>query len=249
MYSILKKIWMTFSIAMLTFSAYYAESNQSESKIRSLNISIDSPDNTAQYLHQVIKNKISQSGIKIVGTRTNILLTKNIEDTLWGNPLLKKITVYKTWPGDLNIEIVAKKPIARIISDNASNMYIDEQGSLIPISKDYSFRVLILKIQKFKGVTPKGNISEYDSKLLKLLLFIHKDKFWKSQISLIEVDQQGNLIMSTQISKQNIVFGQPENIKSKFDKLKIFYEKIAPKKGWNAYKSVNIKFDKQIVCE
>jgi cell division protein FtsQ len=38
-------------------------------------------------------------------------------------------------------------------------------------------------------------------------------------------------------------------LERKFEKLLLFYRKIVPKTGINAYKTVNLKFAGQIVCE
>ena len=84
---------------------------------------------------------------------------------------------------------------------------------------------------------------------LKLLLYIDKDKFLKAQISHLEIADNGFIKLFTQISKQSIEFGQPENLDCKFEKFKILYKKILPKKGWNSYKRANLEFDKQIICE
>ena len=35
----------------------------------------------------------------------------------------------------------------------------------------------------------------------------------------------------------------------KFDKIKRYYQEITPKLGWNQYKEINVKFDRQIVCK
>ena len=35
--------------------------------------------------------------------------------------------------------------------------------------------------------------------------------------------------------------------KEKFNKISLFYNKIIPSKGWNTYKTVNVKFKDQII--
>ena len=65
----------------------------------------------------------------------------------------------------------------------------------------------------------------------------------------ITLDKKGNIKMYTQVSKQVVEFGRPEEIEEKFKKLKIFYKEILPAKGWNSYDKVSVKFKDQIVCE
>jgi cell division protein FtsQ len=47
-----------------------------------------------------------------------------------------------------------------------------------------------------------------------------------------------------------IHFGRAdEQVEEKFKRLKIFYKEGLKKVGWDQYKTINLKFDKQVVCE
>jgi len=51
------------------------------------------------------------------------------------------------------------------------------------------------------------------------------------------------------MTKQLILFGPMDEIEEKFKKLKLFYKEVLPKKGWNTYSSINLKYKNQIVCK
>ena len=85
--------------------------------------------------------------------------------------------------------------------------------------------------------------------MLGLIHYINEHPFWKSQIAEMYVNKKGEVTFYTQISKQRVEFGKPENIEAKFKKLKIFYKEILPAKGWNNYEKVSLKYNNQIVCE
>ena len=91
--------------------------------------------------------------------------------------------------------------------------------------------------------------NEFGSQLFSLLKFIDGDEFWKAQIAHLNVEKDGEITMIPQVTKQKILFGTPEDLAEKFKKLKIFYTKVLPNKGWNTYSVVNVKFKNQIVCE
>ena len=90
---------------------------------------------------------------------------------------------------------------------------------------------------------------EFGSQLLDLLIFIDKNHFWKAQIAQVMVDTRHELTLMPQVTKQMILFGQSTEIESKFKKLEVFYREVAPKKGWNTYNYVNLKYTNQIVCK
>jgi len=82
-----------------------------------------------------------------------------------------------------------------------------------------------------------------------VLQYIDADPFWKAQIAQIELNENNELTLYPQVSKQVIIFGSPEDYEQKFKKLKVFFKQILPQKGWNKYEKVNIKYNNQIVCE
>jgi len=57
------------------------------------------------------------------------------------------------------------------------------------------------------------------------------------------------MVLYPQVTKQMVEFGKPEDIEVKFKKLRIFYTEILPKKGWNRYEKVNLKYRDQIIAE
>ena len=93
------------------------------------------------------------------------------------------------------------------------------------------------------------NKYEFESDFLSLISFINKDEFLKAQICEVWVDEKGELTLYPQVTKTKILFGSCEDYESKCEKIKLFYKQILPRKGWNSYETVNVKFNDQIVCE
>ena len=82
-----------------------------------------------------------------------------------------------------------------------------------------------------------------------MLKYIENDAFWKAQIAHILIKKDGEIELYPQVTKQVVEFGMPEDFDGKFSKLLTFYKEILPKKGWNTYDRVNLKFENQIICE
>ena len=185
----------------------------------------------------------------ILGTPLQALKTQHIEDIVKKNNFIRKGVAYKTWQGVLKIAIIPRRPIARIIYPHQQSQYLDEDGTLLPLSDRYTARVLLVESAPLRGA--KENLREHDdsASLLALLNYIDRDPFWRAQISYMHINEKGKVTMYMQIGKQCVEFGTPEAIKEKLTKLYLFYQQIAPYKGWNAYKRVNVEFDNQIVCE
>jgi cell division protein FtsQ len=92
-------------------------------------------------------------------------------------------------------------------------------------------------------------IDDENSQLFKLINYINNDEFLKAQIAQIHFKADNEIILYPQMTKQAITFGSYENMELKFKKLMIFYQQILPRKGWNVYKKVNLKYKDQIICD
>jgi cell division protein FtsQ len=56
------------------------------------------------------------------------------------------------------------------------------------------------------------------------------------------------MILVPRIGNHLIELGRADNLDGKLDKLKRFYKEGLNKVGWNKYKTLNIEFDKQVIC-
>ena len=174
----------------------------------------------------------------------------DLEKKIKSNPHIKKVTLYKDLTGNLNVIVNQFQPIARIVYENKSKKYFDIDGEIFPTSLGYSHRVLLIFLtSKINFLNNNLNNTEFGVDLLNMVKYIESDKFLSKIVSEIEVDNYKNIIIRPQISKQKIIFGYPDDLVNKFRKIKIFYDEIAPAKGWNTYSSVNVKYRNQIICD
>jgi len=124
----------------------------------------------------------NDGGVKNVPKETLVL--NELEKALKSNPMIKTAEVYVAVNGKLNAEIEQKTPIARV-STNAS-YYIDDEGSSMPLSKNYSIRVPLVT-----GYVEKNNLK----KVFKIARKINKDEFLKKHVFEIHQDINMNLYL------------------------------------------------------
>jgi cell division protein FtsQ len=174
---------------------------------------------------------------------------REIESRLQGHPFVKSVEAMLGQKGILNLKISQHQPIGRIARPLAADGYITTEGKVIPTSNSYTSRVLILEGDFAEQLMEKGDISKEMPELMDLILFISSDPFWSAQITEVEVNRRDDIKLYQQVGKQVIEFGDASDLKNKFDRISIFYTEIMPRKGWNAYQRVSVKFKDQIVCE
>jgi|TARA_B110000263_G_scaffold221923_1_gene210689 cell division protein FtsQ len=172
-----------------------------------------------------------------------------VEKNILSNPYVKELKLYQDLKNRLVVDVIQFQPIARIVFENKKDLYLDLDGNIFPTSIKFSERVILIHMDNNLNFDSKNiNSTDYGKKIFSLINYIKNNEFLKQIISEIDIRKDKNIIIYPQVSKQKIIFGYPIKIDVKFDKLIFFYKKILPAKGWNTYKSVNLKFENQIVC-
>ncbi len=81
-----------------------------------------------------------------------------------------------------------------------------------------------------------------------LIRFLNTNEFWSAQVAEMYVDKDGEVQLMTVLGDQRIELGMAENFEPKFEKLRIFYDRVLSK-DWSRYSKISVKFQDQIVCE
>ena len=172
-----------------------------------------------------------------------------IEKRIGGHPFVKSVQAMIGQKGILSIKIHQHQPIARIAQPYGADGYITREGKVIPTSTSYTSRVLILEGDYAEQLMDQGDVMIEMPELMNLIEFITKDKFWNAQITEVELNAADDIRLYQQVGSQLIEFGDAHHIEDKFDRISVFYKEILPKKGWNTYARVSVKYKDQIVCE
>lgn len=186
---------------------------------------------------QVLNNSFSNISIKT--------LEKRVKE---GNAFVEKCQIARNLKGILFVDVTLKRPIARFMRKKKTDVYIDKEGAVLNVLRKFTARVLL--VTQSDRTTPldfKRNTQ--DKQLLKMVRHIYNDPFLKAQIAQVDVLKNNDMIFYLQLGKQVVDFGEITHWKSKLDRFKVFYKEILPRKGWNAYRKISLRFDKQIICE
>ena len=181
----------------------------------------------------LIENKQDASSI-----RKDKLDLNKLEKSICKSPMIEKSEVFVTIDGVLKAVVKQKTPIARIFDENGS-FYIDYQGTVMPLSDEFTARVPLVL-----GEINKANSVE----LNKLLRFIYDDEFLKKNIIGIAVLSNGGLKMTNRNFNYEIEFGSIINVERKFNNYKAFFQKAVLDSSLYNYKKINLRFTQQVVC-
>lgn len=171
-----------------------------------------------------------------------------VEKRLSGHPFIKSVQASIEQKGILRLKISQHEPIARIARPMGADGYITTEGLVIPTSPTYTSRVLILEGAYAEKLMDQGSVDAMPE-LMPLIHFVTEDEFWKAQVTELEINKKDDIRLHQQVGKQVIEFGDALDIESKFRRIEVLYKEILPRKGWNAYERISVKYRNQIVCE
>ena len=183
-----------------------------------------------------------------------------IEKALLQMPEIKEAHVFTNVGRDWTIDVTLRKPIARIYNLQGESYYLDAEGKIMPVINNCA-RVVVVNghIRDSKNSVSVSEIINNDSLIsirkiddvYRISNYVCNDPLMQAQIAQIHLLKNGEFVLIPMVGGQKIVFGtanSDEEVKEKFEKLKIFYKEAIPYEGWNKYDEINLNFKDQIVC-
>ena len=159
------------------------------------------------------------------------------------NPLVRRARCYHTPDSLLRIDIEQRHPIMRVKSNGPDgDFYIDTEGQTMPAQPGTALRLPLVT-----GHVRRADIAQL--RLYDFARFLQRNRFWRDEITQIHVDGAGEVTLVPRVGSHVILMGSLDGYEKKLDRLMTFYQKVMPRKGWNAYDVLNLKFDGQVVAE
>lgn len=179
------------------------------------------------------------AGIYPVGQQMKSIDGQLIERTLARNAFIDSVTCYKAPNGDVNVLIMQRLPLMRILSDNGEDYYIDAKGNTMN-PQGYVADLVVAT----------GAIDRAYAKreLTKLGIYLRDNEFWNNQIEQVNVAPDHQISMVPRVGGHIIAFGNTDSIPTKFRNLYSFYKKVLPQVGWNKYSEISVEHLTQVVA-
>ncbi len=237
----LKTLKFSAIIIVIVFLYGFAAHRNSLREEQGVKVFFENGENLFVSYETVNKLLIQKLEASELQSKENINL-KQLEEYMRGHEMVENAEIYLTVSGDLGAIITQRTPVLRVACDKDA-YYYDTQGKRMPLSDNYSARVPITADTISEG----GN-----NDLIVLSRIINEDDFLKKQIIAIDRLEKGEHFeyeLKTRVGEQKILLGDLQRIEKKIAKLKVFYNKTMLDSTYTNYKTINLKFNDQIVCE
>lgn len=241
-------------IAGLAVLVGFIETKHKKLTCKGLSVEIDYGRAEVLISEGDISKRIHKKFDTLVGKKLSEINSVAIEDDINEIDFIENANVYTTLTGLMKINVSQRNPIVRVMNKFGQSYYIGEKGNLIPVKAGYSSRVPVASgnISYRFSDTLNLRLSTTNSELKDLYVlstYIYNDVFLKAQIEQIYLNQDKEFELVPKVGRHLVLFGDISNMEIKFDKLKIFYDKGMKKAGWDTYKTINLKFKDQVICE
>lgn len=197
----------------------------------------------------ILKTVANMEKTKPVGKTTGSFDLKKMETELEKDVWIKSAELFFDNNEILQITVEEREPIARVFSTTGTSFYVDKELAMLPLSEKYSARLPV-----FTGFpSDRKVLTRADSSLLldinRLSLAIQADSFCMAMIEQIDITGKRSFEMIPKIGKELIIFGDATDAEKKLQKLKIFYQEVMVKSGWNRYSEINLRYVGQVVAK
>lgn len=247
----------TLLMSLLLFLSLISEKTDQERlsiACSSLDVVVTDSSTLSFVNHEDVKKFIAQDYGVYLGQRIDSVNLRKIEDSLRTHSAIKDAEAYTTRDGVLHVMVSQREPVVKF--KNGKNIfYADASGFLIPSGKEafsgvteIEGKIPISEDASYRGRPDTEDEQQWLDGIISLVEYIRGKEFWKDGLSKIQSAEDGTLTLYPKEGKEKFLFGSPEDIPQKFERMERYYCYIVPAREKDYYKSVDVRFAGQIVC-
>ena len=189
----------------------------------------------ADEITEQLKRKPSGTAIKQFDLRK---IEKVLEENVW----IKKAQLFFDNNEQLHVQVLQRIPVARIIDNTGASYYLDSTGFKLPLSNTYRADVPIFTSVPFK------RSASLEHTILDMANVIDQDSFWLAQAAQINWLPANKFELYPAFGNHVVDLGDAANAADKFGRLKLFYQTVSAKKGFDAYPKLSVAYSGQVIA-
>lgn len=225
--------------AVLVIGTLWARDKSRGELCTDIEIEVINADSTSFVTPQGVINDLKGRGIKLVGKRMGDIDASDIEEALRLSPYLENADIVKCHNGKVLIRVSQLVPVFRVF-DGESSYYVNRAGKHMTATNFYHSDVPVVQGHFTRKYPP--------TRLLPLIDYVENDSLLRSLVTMIIARDSNNIILVPDISGHVINIGNAAGLDNKFAKLKMFYSQVMPKRGWNTFDTISVKWNHQVVA-
>lgn len=237
----------------------FAEWSGNNVPVREIQVQLQSQGDVHFIDAEALKEEVLNSAGTVIGTPIRKVDETAIEQSLRSIPCVADADVYHTMDGVLHIKARQREPIVRVINADGSGFYIDKEGWTMPLDPSYTARVLVVTGQlaePFAACAPvnvahgaeAGEGPAHSRAIHAMATTLGKDPLWNALFTQAVVDADGGITLIPAVGMMQVRIGDGARLEQRLAKLRMFYEQGIPQTDWRRYRTVDLRFEDQVVC-
>jgi cell division protein FtsQ len=254
-------LWI-FSIGGIGISLAFVSKSEKNIVVKELNVAVYNNDENLFLTEKDVKDFLAERNENLISNTYKNISIPRLEEVLNSHPAIENAEVSADINGQIKIEVKQRTPVCRVINMDGESYYIDSQNKLMPLSDNYSARVIIASgniaepyarryqftVDQIKNNKMFSEVSVLDD-VLDVVKHINADTLLSSLIHHVYVNAEKEIELLPAVGDHKIVFGDNTDVEIKFNKLKLFYTQGLNKSdSWNKYATINLKYKNLVVC-
>jgi len=164
---------------------------------------------------------------------------EDIESKLSQSQYIESVECMFENGGRLKIKVAQIVPVMRVF-DGDQSYYVNKDGKRMTAVSTFFADVPIVEGRFGKKYSPL--------RLLPMINYVEQDSMLRALVTMYCVRDTNNIYIVPSIHGHVVNVGNCDNYESKFQKLKLFYRKVMPVKGWMHYDTISVKWNHQVVA-
>jgi len=172
----------------------------------------------------------------------------DLETYLTAKPYVSKAYAHFDIRGRLSVQIDQDLPLVRVIDGMGLSYYITETRKKMPLGIEYTARVPIvtghIPVSQGDSIPTSGVLYE----LFKYGKYMQKDHFMEALTEQIYISDKGDMEIIPKAGDFSINIGDAGELDKKSKRILSFYKKGVLSSKYENVRSINVKYDHQIIC-
>jgi cell division protein FtsQ len=190
----------------------------------------------------------TDGGRTLVGRPLRELDLNRMEERLEKDPWIRDADLYLDRAHELHIRIEEKAPVARVFTRTGHSFYIDSQLNRIPLNTRYTDRLPVFTGMPVSIMGRQPGDTQHLAEAWQLVRYLRTDELAMAIVDQANYEAASGFVLIPKLGEHRIVFGDMTDIAGKFRRLRIFYQQVMSRTGWNSYRQIDLRFKGQVVA-
>lgn len=228
------------------------------STTQGLDIMIKSNGNMALLDSDEVRDLIEEAFPGIESYRVKDIKCKEVAAAVQCSPYVRTVNVSTTVGGKVSVVVEPHQPVVRMFYQG-NEFYLSHDGTCMPLNPNHYCHVLVGSsnwaephVDRVSRIDLKDTANIENSvgltKIWTLACFLADHPRYDGVFDQVALSEEGDLLLVPKLGDLIVNIGDEQDLDHKFENLWVMFDQGINQVGWQAYKTISVKYKGQVVC-